>query len=1245
MENSKRARAVLFLIASILAAAMLTNSVSFLNNPAITPTSESRPDTTDALTCSWNKSADTTDVNVTWMNGSTPILTYNDVSGSSVILSADYTARGDNWYCNVTLGNSTAMTSSWVNVTIKNAPPTTPNMTNNSGQTIGNLTAAFEDVVNNYTLFSIDPDDDSITYGYIGGLPANAVFDYGTGEFWFTPQQFANTDTNVTFYATDNYGTNPGITSKKVQFNVVYRNDPPSFSPALTYHNISEGEVLNYHVSAIDEESNYPLNFTVASVPNLTLTLFQTDDTTATIMFENNATASYYSGGNYTVSVVVRDSLNATTNASFWLQIFTVNLAPQILNHSNLSGIQGQAFSTLFEAYDPDANQTLNFTISTVNCTYGNIWNSIETNITYNLTSTNATGNLTISNLTNNYVVCRNLRLIVVDDKGAEDSEDVFLNITNTNDPPIVQVLSFHYNNTKSQTNLTNLTAYANAKFRYLVNATDIDKLTYAGDNLTYTEDTLLFAIDSATGQIDFTPVSGDVGSYTINVTATDLMGANDTAQMNLTIITNSPPVLAPVGDIICFEDVLCYVEVNASDPDGDNLTFASSNSVFPLTNNLSTPIITSAYVSYTPLQDHIGVYPINVSVTDDKGSTRSENINFTINNTNDPPQLTDFAFPDGFENHTVAFNIYAADDDYSLPNSYEWVTFSVQNLSGKLLFNITTQYLNGTNRSYGQIVFLPQIGDAGNYTYMFTATDFYGVNSSRNKTITIKPKSDPPVILNIRPIHGAFDNTVLDIWGNASDYPGEIPLIVNENRTVTFDVNATDDDTPVLNYTWFINGAQVSINKTLIYNFDFFSSGRRDFKIVVNDSSLEYTQFSWNMTINNINRAPRIINPLINLTGNNSVNGTTGYYNYLLKYNGPHMVDPDDDLNSNNEIDGAETNSLTYTVTTCAVADITIQGSNIVVKPFLQGVCNVKFIATDSGGLSLESNTVYINASQITNDTTVVETPLPTSGGGGQSRVSPLPIPIVKQDIKPQAIKIVMPELITVYDNQSLKIPVIIQNTWNTSLKGVKLNATSLSKEVGLSLSEYYFEEMSKNERINITLTVQNYRLGADYKIEVSANVSDPRTGDSASIFLNSIEKSKTGKDVQTKVTFAQDLLNQNPECLELNELLVKAKADFENGVNPEEAAQIVDGVIEGCKYLVSVSKKSEQRPQTVFEKVLAKEYRPYLIIFLAIAAFTAIAIIGVKWAKKRETKNKESSEKTEAGDNQKVKPYWPNS
>ncbi len=243
------------------------------------------------------------------------------------------------------------------------------------------------------------------------------------------------------------------------------------------------------------------------------------------------------------------------------------------------------------------------------------------------------------------------------------------------------------------------------------------------------------------------------------------------------------------------------------------------------------------------------------------------------------------------------------------------------------------------------------------------------------------------------------------------------------------------------------------------------------------------------------------------------------------------------------------------------------------------------------------------------------------------------------KKEDTPKAINLIVPELVTIYENKTVLIPVKVQNTWNSSLKGITLNATTNTSQVKLRFSQDYFEELAVGEQKELILFVDNYRIGENYEIQINANVTEPKASDSALVLLNTIEQSQSGEDVEIKVTFAQDLLNENPECLELNELLAKAKEDLDKG-NTVEASKMVDGVINGCKYLVSISKKTEQKPETIINRLWKRENLKFLLVFAGIALILVLTVLLVNKKKVVVAKNKEAEAKK--AEEEQVKPYW---
>ena len=1249
--SQKIALSLILTVIIITLITQLVGSVSFISSPSISP---SPAYTANDLNCSWRPSADVTQTNVSWYRDGILFLNLTATQNYS-ILPYQNTSKNENWVCNVTITNTTTTITETIARSITNSPPDEPDVYNTSGQDLGSFEVIAEDQIYNYDINSTDPDGDTLSYRVSPVASFCTVNNPNTGAVTCSPTASdlgpGNTigQENITFWADDTDPFFPTSKGHTVLFNITPVNDNPQISPALVDQNISEGETFNYAINGADEENNTPFNFTINVTPSLALVINITSNTTALIMFENNRTAFFTEGGNYTVNVTIYDNQSANSMDSFNLEIIPVNAPPVLETITIQNSSQGSSITFYTYADDANVNDTLVFNMTPTSCTFDNPWNISTLN-----NSNNATGLVNISNLNNTHVVCRNVRITVIDDKGAEDFQDVFLNISNTNDPPNVEVLSSYFNNTNGG-NISSLVSYAESPFIYKVNATDIDNLTYEGEILSFGDNSSFLNISSTTGIISFIPTQGDIGNHTINITVADDEGLIDNRIMNFEIKNNSAPVFIVIGNYSCLEDNTCYVPMEATDADGDNLTFTSNNTiVFNVVDNSSQSPVTSATVNYTPNQSMLGNYSILVTVTDIRGAYDMEIVYLSINNSNDPPVVEPFSIPTIVELHSVSVYVQADDEDYDLPGTYsyipvnvsnttiyvtEYVTFNVTNVSGKSMFTLNTSFNASNNRTYTRIVFIPQIGDAGIYSVNISATDYNNVTNWTIENFTVLARSERPNITTIRPYGRPYSAQTVFSFTNTSNFPSNLTTInFSENRSVLYNLIVTDDLTAAENmtYGWYINGTLNSTGTSLSLSYGFFTQGTYNVTVIAWDDMYENSSWTWNVTVDDLNRKPLLLNPLRNM----SLGANTVYTDYLKKTTGVHFLDPDDDLNSNSDFDVGETSLLNYTVTACSVANITFSGTSIAVNPVQVGTCTVTFTALDYGNLSNTSNIVLINVTDVPNASQETEDPVPSSGGGG-GRSRSVVIPISKEEENPQTIEIIVPELVTVYENRTVLIPVTIQNNWNNSLYNVWINASTNSSSVELEFTENRFQELIPGEKRNITLMVGNYRLGENYEVRLVANVTNPKVSDTAVVMLNSIEQSEAGEDVETKVTFAQDLLNDNPECLELNELLMQAREELKTG-SRVVADKIVSGVIEGCKYLVSISKKTEQRPESIVTKFVRKENLKYLLIFFGLVVLTILIVLIVKKEKASALKKGKEEKEGEEAKEEEVKPYW---
>ncbi len=78
----------------------------------------------------------------------------------------------------------------------------------------------------------------------------------------------------------------------------------------------------------------------------------------------------------------------------------------------------------------------------------------------------------------------------------------------------------------------------------------------------------------------------------------------------------------------------------------------------------------------------------------------------------------------------------------------------------------------------------------------------------------------------------------------------------------------------------------------------------------------------------------------------------------------------------------------------------------------------------------------------------------------------------------------------------------------------------------------------------------------------------------------MSSIELGQWGpEELNTKIAFTRDLLEENPECLELNEQLMEAqklisKSDY------KRAQLLIQSVVDTCRYLITAKEPIIEEP-----------------------------------------------------------------
>ena len=1241
----------IFQISRIMIAMLLllisswTIMASFISSPLINP-GISTIYTDQDLVCHWtiNESAN---ANISWYKNSYLNTTYNRSCISGIdcytegngIISQSFTTKGDVWTCDISYYTEGSPDEKSYNVTIADSVPTLPRVYFSNGTEAVNTTIYIqEDNTTTIYLNSTDADNDPITYT----LQSNNIscsIDSSSGAVTCNPTEESQVGISMIRYKSEdaNTGATRGYVNSTI--NVTPTNDPPYFSPALQNKSVNEADPLNYIITGADIENPWNIPFTFSMSTNMSsVVMIAINSTAAKIIFNNSGSdiATYNDKGNHTISVTITD--NGTSypgipdprnfTRTFILQVNTTNqpanLTYNIANQDNLT--QFGDLLIYFNASDRE-NDTLTFYTNNAAYPITMVSNYSIGNISY------ANAIINITNMSNYYVINHIIAASVFDSK-QNTTLSINLTIHNVNDPPEIYDNSYYALNSMDNTNISALQAYTGVALTYKVNASDPDDSTYDALNTgikNYTTNDSRFPIDINTGIISFTP--NQSGNYSFTVTVTDANSSTANKSAHIDISVNHPPYFLTTPIIIyCNEtDPVNWPSnctynlsrvVNDSDiPSGDFIKAYTSNSTMFTIDDYG-------MINFYANQTYVGTHSILFNVTDNRSASNSTIITLIINNTNNAPNITSIAtIPSSSKYVGAAYTIRisASDLDLQLPSSPEILNFSI-NASGPdpAIFSPATKI----NSTVAQFSFAAAYNNqSGKYSIDIKVRDMNNNYSVQNIQFIIYNNSGNPIINNITPFGYPLNYSVNTSWMSYSSFAGFTNITIDENSSYTFDQNtiANTSNYPgnSLTFEWEYDGTTIS-SSPFVYldNIDYFnfqSQGNHILTFKATDSFNKTSSFNWSIKINNVNRPPILANNLDDLI----VNGSGTYPEYMLYYHGKHFYDPDDDIDNNGTIDPNENNTLTFSMTSCDAANLSITGTdkrNLYVKTLIIGECYVNFTAFDAtnNSMNVTSYDVLINVTAVSNESTeiIVPTPTPSSGGGGSS-IRTVTVPIPEEVETPKPLQIITPKLVTVYQNSSVKVPIILNNTWNDTLEGVSLHGYTNASNVSIYLDKVYFPRLLQGKSEEVTLIINNYKSEGHYEIQISANVTNPQYEDVATIFVNSADMKSEGDEVENKISFARDLLSSNPECQELTELLNQAKNEITNQ-HYDASAKLVDDVINGCKYLMSNANTNLEKPSKDFVKIFEwnTKYNEYMII----GAFGILFVIALYYVLKKE-------------------------
>ncbi len=491
----------------------------------------------------------------------------------------------------------------------------------------------------------------------------------------------------------------------------------------------------------------------------------------------------------YIFTVEVTDGFGGSDSQNVTVTLANVNEQPVIVSSNTATVEEGQTGAIDVDATDEDGNP-LTYAISGGDSALFSVVPGTGV-ITFNAAPDfEAPGD---SNADNRYT----FQVNVTDGEGGSDSQNVTVIVTDMNEDPEIT----------SGTTATVNEAQAAAIH---VNAIDVD-----GDTLTYTisgGDSALFSIVPGTGVVTFNTApdfespgdsNGD-NAYQFTVQVSDGEGGSDSQAVTITVENvNERPVINSSNSQDVLDGQTSAIDVNATDPDGDNLTYSITGTDADLFNiNANNGVVT---FRSAPDFDAPGdansdnVYEFRVTASDGSFDT-NQDVEITVLLENQAPSIGSSATSSVAENQTSAIDVDATDPDgdtltYSISGGADAGLFSIDPGTGVVSFTAAPDF--------------EAPGDANsNNTYVFTVTASDGREAdSQSITVTVVDENEAPTITSgstssvVEGQTSAIDVDATDVDGDSVIYSlsgtdADLFNINSNNGVVTFR-NAPDFDSP----------------------------------------------------------------------------------------------------------------------------------------------------------------------------------------------------------------------------------------------------------------------------------------------------------------------------------------------------------------------------------------------------------------------------------------------------------------
>ncbi|MBI2449819.1 hypothetical protein HYV49_06010, partial [Candidatus Pacearchaeota archaeon] len=675
----------------------------------------------------------------------------------------------------------------------------------------------------------------------------------------------------------------------------------------------------------------------------------------------------------------------------------------------------------------------------------------------------------------------------------------------------------------------------------------DGDAVSFYYENIT---DFPSFSLD-ARGEIRFIPRDEDVGFQQVRIFATDNKTSGVPRVFNFSVANvNDNPFIDNLIEVNVSEDNNSIISIFIYDDDlliknkdyyneslsfslnitGPNPNLFSFNQDFFLANSIRLK------AEFTPKKQDVGSYNVELNVQDRSSLTATEQFILNVIEKNHYTLI----------NFTGNLSAGVNKEFY-----YQFDVFDLEDgnaSNGKLRFNLT--FLSGTpffkiNKTFGFINVTPTIADIGKYHVNLSVNDSGGLMNSTDFWFIV------------------YDNPIISILN-----PNTNPINATENETLMITVLGDHGIKDDLNYSLYVNNELRSSglgkgNGAIAHNILYIPNyteettciGQKNLTIVASNPVFS-SAVSRNLSINHSNAPVVFYNAIedFDVQGDIKLNLTSYFRDYDAFDNCNNQNVTFNVIRLNSSFDIQSSGPISFNVNRW---EIIFSSSSVAQEYF-------RIEATDSFS-NASSNNFSIRI-----EPKVQEVPVP------------VPQPQVETREKPLAFKLLISKSISIFRGGIIEIPLLLDNTYTSDLRTIDLSYyvtrnNSIYEGFQVILDKDHFDVLRKgqNETVLMTVLTNDSELGR-YELFVNASVKEPKYRDFAKIDIEIFERNAT--HVQEVIIFVEELIVENPECLELQELLNEAKDAYKRGEFDTAVAK-ANEIVQACKSSLAYSARREQR------------------------------------------------------------------